>query len=212
MRIRRVKVSHPHWLTEPQIAALLRSAIGDDLSNQRARVLLMLGLSAGLRTGELRVLRWRDIDAGEHRIAIVGKGDKPATVTIPPQLAAELRRWRHTYSQVVAFAGGDLPVLPVVAFPYGDRTLDSVVRRPIRPLGLEGIGKVVNHHGNQIGIDYLRPHDLRRTLAGTLDARGIPIHDIRVVLRHDQVARTQTYLADNPLRARNYMERFVVEL
>ena len=210
VRIRRVKVSHPDWLTEPQIAMLLRSAGGDDLASRRARLLLMLGLFAGLRTGELRAVQWRDIDAGEHRIAIVGKGDKPATVTIPPQLAAELKGWRHTYSEAVAFAAGDLLVLPVLAFPGGDRTADAVVRRPIRPLGLEGIRKVVNHHGNQIGIDYLRPHDLRRTLAGTLAAR--PIQDIRVVLRHEQVASTQTYLADTPLRAGTHMERFVVDL
>ena len=54
--------------------------------------------------------------------------------------------------------------------------------------------------GARVGIPDLRPHDLRRTLAVTLDARGVPVQDIRLVLRHHQVATTQTYLDDNPLR------------
>jgi hypothetical protein len=45
-----------------------------------------------------------------------------------------------------------------------------------------------------------RPHDLRRTLAGTLDARRVPLQAIRVVLRHDTIAATPAYLADNSLR------------
>jgi len=53
VRIRRTRTWQPHWLTESQIAALLRRADGDDLAAQRDRTLLMLGLFAGLRTGEL---------------------------------------------------------------------------------------------------------------------------------------------------------------
>ncbi len=63
--------------------------------------------------------------------------------------------------------------------------------------------------GVEIGIPDLRPHDLRRTLAGTLDARSVPVQDIRLVLRHHHVA-TQTYLADNPLRVRDRMRSFTI--
>jgi hypothetical protein len=31
----------------------------------------------------------------------------------------------------------------------------------------------VNAHGAAIGLDYLRPHDIRRTLAGSLDTPGV---------------------------------------
>lgn len=70
----------------------------------------------------------------------------------------------------------------------------------MRGLSIEGIRQVVNRHGNQIAVAYLRPHDLRRTLAGTLDSRGMSLQDIRVVLRHDTLDATQSYLADNQLR------------
>lgn len=73
----------PHWLTEPQIAALLHTADGDDPPSARDRTLLMLGLFAGLRTGELTA------SAGATSISlglieIVGKADKPGTACIPP--------------------------------------------------------------------------------------------------------------------------------
>jgi integrase len=62
----------------------------------------------------------------------------------------------------------------------------------------------------EIGIPDLRPHDLRRTLAGTLDARGVPVQDIRLVLRHHHVATTQSYLDDNPLRVHQQMRNFTI--
>jgi integrase len=86
------------------------------------------------------------------------------------------------------------------------------VREPALALGIEGIRQVVYRHGSQIGIAYLRPHDLRRTLAGTLDARGTPLQDIRLVLRHDTLDAAQAYLADNPLRSGRRMRQFTIDL
>jgi integrase len=82
----------------------------------------------------------------------------------------------------------------------------------VKALSIEGLRQVVNRHGNQIGVAYLRPHDLRRTLAGTLDARGMSLQDIRVVLRHDTLDAKQAYLADNPLRVGEHMRRFAIAL
>ena len=78
----------------------------------------------------------------------------------------------------------------------------------MRPLTIEGIRKVVHARGDQIGLAYLRPHDLRRTL----DARNTPIQDIRALLRHDTIAATQIYLGENPLRASRTMGAFVSPL
>lgn len=108
---------------------------------------------------------------------------------------------------------GDLrpvPVLPQITRPAGRTDLE--LAGPLRPLTIEGIRRVVHARGEQIGVAYLRPHDLRRTLAGTLDARDTPIHDIRAVLRHDTIAATQIYLGDSPLRANRTMRELVIPL
>ncbi len=209
VRIRRVRVWQPHWLTEAQIAALLATTDGDDLLSIRDRAVLMLGLFAGLRTGEMHRLRWRDIDLDHGLIEVVGKAAKPGTACIAPQLRAHLYLWRAALQQRVDETGA-LPVLPQVQRPAG-RT-GHVLRDPVRPLTIEGIRKVVHARGEHIGLSYLRPHDLRRTLAGTLDARDTPIQDIRAVLRHDTIAATQIYLGENPLRASRTMGSFVIPL
>ena len=102
-------------------------------------------------------------------------------------------------------------MLPVLSSPRGDRG-SIEIEAPPRPLSIEGIRQVVNRHGARIGIAYLRPHDLRRTLAGTLDARGVPLKDIRVALRHETLTATHAYLADNPLRAHARLRHFTVRL
>jgi integrase len=209
VRIRRVRVWQPHWLTEPQIAALLRTTSGDDLLSMRDRAALMLGLFAGLRTGEMHRLRWCDVDLDHGLIEVIGKAAKPGSACIAPQLRAHLYLWRATLHRGVDEIDG-MPVLPQVTRAAG-RT-EHVLRDPLRPLTIEGIRRVVHTRGEQIGLAYLRPHDLRRTLAGTLDARDTPIQDIRAVLRHDTIAATQIYLGENPLRANRTMGAFVVPL
>ena len=159
----------------------------------------MLGLFAGLRTGEMHRLRWRDVDLDHGLIEVIGKAAKPGTACIAPQLRdtpLSLARSHCNAASTSRRAAG----APAGQRPPG-RT-GHVLRDPVRPLTIEGIRKVVHARGEQIGLAYLRPHDLRRTLAGTLDARDTPIQDIRAVLRHDTIAATQIYLGENPLRAR----------
>jgi integrase len=172
VRIRRVRVWQPHWLTEGQIAALLRTADGADAVSSRDRAVLMLDLFAGLRTGEMHRLRWRDVDLGDGLIEVTGKAGKPGTACIAPQLRAHLSIWRAALSDLAAGDVRDLPVLPLLIRAAGKP--DSVLGAPTRSLTIEGIRRVVHSRGALIGLSYLRPHDLRRTLAGTLDARDTP--------------------------------------
>jgi integrase len=140
---------------------------------------------------------------------VIGKAAKPGSACIAPQLQAHLSLWRAILQRHTESVGA-MPLLPQVTRPAG-RT-EHVRRDPVRPLTIEGIRRVVHARGEQIGLAYLRPHDLRRTLAGTLDARDTPIQDIRAVLRHDTIAATQIYLGENPLRANRTMGSFVIPL
>ena len=92
-----------------------------------------------------------------------------------------------------------------------DRDHEPVENRS-PPADRELIRRVVNSHGDAIGLDSLRPYDLVRTLAGVLDARGVPLQDIQLVLRHDTLGPTQRYLAENPLRVRRRVREFTIEL
>jgi hypothetical protein len=66
---------------------------------------------------------------------------------------------------IVATAIADVPVALVLRAAHG--TNGQVVPTRHQRLGREGVRLIVRARGNQIGITDLRPHDLRRTLAGT---------------------------------------------
>ena len=68
------------------------------------------------------------------------------------------------------------------------------------------------HPGHGGHGDLLRPHDLRRTLAGMLDARGVPLQDIHIALRDETLTATQSYLVDNPVRAHERPRSFTLDL
>ncbi len=171
----------------------------------RDRMVLMLGIFTGLRAGEISVLRWRHVDLAADWLVFPGKGGRPDRLAIPPQLSDALARWQDRVIGEVGPAIADVPVVLALRSPRAD-----VAAETEQGLGREGIRRVVRARGAQIGVADLRPHDLRRTLAGTLDARSVPVQDIRLVLRHHHVATTQTYLADNPLRVHDRMRNFTI--
>jgi len=168
---------------------------------------LMLGIFTGLRTGEIGALRWRHVDLPGDWLIFPGKGGRPDRLALPPQLSDALTHWQDQVITEIGPSIIDKPVVPALRYPHGPRgntVLDE------RGLGREGIRRIVRTRGAWIGIQDLRPHDLRRTLAGTLDARRVPVQDIRLVLRHNHVGTTQIYLADNPLRVHEHMRAFTI--
>jgi integrase len=207
VRIRPGRVRTPHWLTEAQIVALLATTNGLGLVDQRDRVVLMLGIFSGLRAGEIGALRWRHVDLPGDWLIFAGKGARPDRLAMAPQLADALDRWQDRIITEVGPAIADVPVAPALRAGRGTDTYIPA-RRP--RLGREGVRRIVRARGAEIGIPDLRPHDRRRTLAGVLDARGVPVQDIRLVLRHHYLNTTQTYLADNPLRVHDRMRNFII--
>jgi integrase len=204
VRIRQQRSRTVHWLNDHQIAALVATTDTDGLVDRRDRILLLLGLLGGLRTGEISRLRWRDVDLGGGWLRFTGKGDKPATVTMPEQLRVELIAWRAV---VLAAFGAldDIPVVCTVAFPAGVYVTGAARALTRASVGPNGIARIVHDRGTLIGVPDLRPHDLRRTLAGMLDEQGTRLQDVRLVLRHERLATTEAYLADNPRRVERRM-------
>ena len=208
VRIRPGRVRTSHWLTEAQITALLATSRGSDFVDARDHIVLMLGIFTGLRAGEISALRWRHVDLAAEWLSFPGKGGRPDRLPLPPQPVDALAHWQD---RVIAEVGPAIADVPVALALRCSRTPRARVAPDCyQGLGREAIRRIVRARGNQIGIPDLRPHDLRRTLAGTLDARSMPVQDIRLVLRHHHVATTQNYLADNPLRVHECMRAFII--
>jgi integrase len=65
---------------------------------------------------------------------------------------------------------------------------------------VDGIWLVIDEAAEAAQIGHVAPHDLRRSVAGTLHESGVPIETISRLLRHSNVAITERYLSRLPQR------------
>jgi integrase len=83
----------PESLSEQEVASFLA-----DLNTCRDRAIVLLMLLGGLRSGEVRRLRLADVDQGQRRVRVEGKGGKERVVPVDglffSGLAAYLARER----------------------------------------------------------------------------------------------------------------------
>lgn len=183
VRVRPQGVKHHHWLTEPEVVDLIRSC-DTDLLGRRNRLVLMIGTFLGLRREEISLVRWGQFSTDLSSISIIGKGRKLAQLGVPSQLRDELATWR-----------ADGPPCSEVVLPWF--TTDRI---PLwhKPISEANVYRVVRQAGARINYPDLAPHDLRRSYAGILEAKGVPLQDISKLLRHSNVGITSTYLESNP--------------
>lgn len=191
-----------NWLTEDEVGLVLRSIDPVDSLAHRDRIVLMVGFFTGLRIHELVNLRWGDFDLRAQTINVLGKGEKLATIGMPDQLREALSEWKDVVAK-----GLDRDMRPTdPVFPRGRRltTFDGTGYYDRiewdKPLGAAGIRNLVARHGRTAGVTDFAPHDMRRSFAGILEAKGVPLPDISRALRHSDLATTTRYLESNPAR------------
>jgi hypothetical protein len=88
---------------------------------------------------------------------------------------------------------------------------DIAAREPLKALSIDGIRRVVTGTATRSGSPLATPR-LARAPAESIDARHVPLQDIRLVLRHDSLDATQAYLAENPRRTRRRLRAFALNL
>jgi integrase len=188
------------WLEPGQVRAVL-DACPHDLTGRRDRALLFVGMYTGLRNTEITELLWSEVDLDRHVLHVLGKGGKHADVGLAQELVQELTKWR-------ALVPDAKYVIPAIRSRWASEGQEGDLWVEDRQITSQAVRKAVRRSGERAGISCLRPHDLRRSLAGMLDARGVPLDQIQRVLRHSSVATTQRYLADNPAKAVDLMQSF----
>lgn len=172
------------WLSQRQVRELLATC-DNDLPGQRDRIVLSLLLGAGLRRQELADLTWESVyqkpmgDGDRMRtcLHILGKGKRERDIPISDRLADVLNSW-------AGWTGRE----GRIARSLG---MSQDIGDSLSPVG---IFNIVRAHGEQIGLDTLAPHDLRRTFAQLGYSAGVPITQVSTLLGHANVTTTQRYL------------------
>jgi integrase len=191
-------VRQHNWLTEDQVVTVLRSQ-PNTIEGQRARVVLALGFMCGLRRAEIGSLRWSSLSADMSRIMLTGKGQKLAQIGVPPQVRQILQEWRK-----------EAPLGAIALVPQFHRNKPGT---PVwdEPMGRGGIATLIQRCADQSAIPF-RPHDMRRSYAGILETKGVPVGDISRALRHSNIGVTSTYLDRNPNKAAALADTFTIAL
>jgi len=168
-------------LTDAELAA--RTA-----SDAQDAALILAAAYAGLRLGELRALRWRDVDF-ERRIVHVRRSYSLSSEDVPKSgraravpMADQVARALDALSRRDVFTGADELVFPN---PTGGFLDDSALRRRYyRAL-------------KAAGIAHLRFHDLRHTF-GTLAVQEFALSDVKAYMGHADIATTMIYVHHVP--------------
>ena len=173
-------------LTLEQARAVLEAA-----KPFRLHAYVVLSVTTGLRTEELRVLRWTEIDLDAATVAVYraarASGDtktpKSRRVLLLPQLAVDALRDQRRRQAAVRLSAGELwqDHGLVFASSVGTQLDRHNVRREFRRI-TEAAG---------IGRDWV-PREMRHTFVSLMSFSGTHLEDIADLVGHKGTATTET--------------------
>jgi site-specific recombinase XerD len=138
----------------------------------------------GLRLTELVTLRLDQVDLSTRRISVIGKGDKPRTVPIPPVLVPVLTDCLN----VIRLA------LPASQFFFANPGSSPTGRYHGRYCP-RSVQDLVQDAGEQAGVAGRHfPHRWRHSYATSLLRHGVDIHKVQRLLGHSNINTTIRYL------------------
>jgi integrase len=190
----RVKRSGDFNVLSPvEVQAVARAA-----ADEQDAAIYAVAAFTGLRLGELRALRWRDIDFAKQTVLVRAsythrregppKSGVVRSVPLIDQAAAALdglsRRAMFTDPRDLVFCTG-------LGEPVSD---DRLRERFYVALENAGLGE------KRAGADPMVFHDLRHTF-GTLAVEAWPLHDVQAYMGHADIQTTMVYVHHQPKAA-----------
>jgi integrase/recombinase XerD len=168
----------PRALSKPDAAALVESPRDQSPRACRDRAMLELLYGSGLRASELVGLRPADVDLQAQILVCRGKRDRQRLVPIGDAarhaVASYLERGRP---QLVR--GADPGMLFVNAAG--------------RPLGRQGLWRIVRARARALGVRGAFPHALRHSFASHLLEGGADLRSVQALLGHSDIGTTEIY-------------------
>jgi len=176
----------PVVLSQEEMVSLLESLV-----SARDRVIVTLIYSTGVRLGEARWLRVRDIDSSRMFLHVVqGKGRKDRYVPLSPTLLELLRDWHR------------LTRPKDLLFPNE--------KDPSRPLSPSTVQRSIAMAARRAGLTKrVSPHTLRHSFATHLIEQGTPTRVIQVALGHAHSRTTEVYTHVSPSMIRSPLDRLI---
>lgn len=182
------------WLATAEIRQLMisgRNIATSDNQMLRNNVVMTMLCTMALRREELALARWEDISKQNDRVVlrVHGKGKKAAFVDMPRAVILALENWNRAIRRE---GHAPHPTSPLIRRIWKGGRISRFGLSP------NGIWIIIDNAAADAQIGHVAPHDLRRSVAGTLQHAGVPIEKISRLLRHSNVAVTERYLSRLP--------------
>jgi len=167
-------------LTDDEITRLLEVCAEDNITaGVRDAAIIALTYSCGLRRSELIGLNLTDYDSSRELLIIHGKRNKERTAYIVNEAALAVKDWLRIR--------GDWEGALFVSFR------DCSCKLTHRRMTGQAIYNLLVKRGQQAGIMFFTPHDLRRTFVSRLLESGVDISTVAKMAGHASVITTARY-------------------
>lgn len=169
----------PKGLNRDEVIRLLATTDGNRTFDIRARAILMLLITYGLRVGEVSALQLDDLDWEREMLRV--RCPKPGRT--------------HLYPLSPGVGQAILHYLREVRPKQSNRTLFLTLKAPIKPLDRHVINGIVCSRIDRIGVTGKRrgPHALRHAAAQHLLDQGMSMKAVGDYLGHRSVGATSVY-------------------
>lgn len=188
------------------------------VSGPRLRLMIIGAIETCCRRGELRALRWRDVDLVKRELVVraVEKGARKTGVArhlpISTRLAGELEMKRTALEMTLRsgpakrLSDRDVAAMLGECYVFGDEVGETLgdFKRAWRTAVLKAHGLVPQWTKSGKGLapeslaalklTNLKFHDLRHEGGSRLAERGWQPHEVQAMLGHANVSQTSTYL------------------
>lgn len=208
--------AHGNRLTAFEVSKVLDAINIEALSGKRDLALLYVGFTTGLRVAELARVTLASIqpDTSGPTIRVIGKRGNTDPVPFDDTGAALITAWVEAFNNGLEpddprIISQDTPVFqPLI---HGDNypVLGVNSYKPTRGMSAQAIRKIVERRVYTVLGRKISPHDMRRTVAAIARQAGMDYDQIRLALRHKNIATTARYVGNPPDLSKSRVTNYV---
>jgi integrase/recombinase XerD len=186
-------------LDDRQAKQLLDAINTSTIKRKRDYAMISLMLRSGIRREEIQKLNIGDIKMkqGHHVVDIKdGKGGKPATVKIAPDVWCYLNEYMQSLQEKHPRRDGRLEAPLFISLRKGDNPSlrqDKTGKLIEQRIDIKAIETTVKSLGNAIGVIKLTPHGLRATFITLAMEHNATLEQTQYAARHKDPRTTERY-------------------